>query len=150
MAGLADIRTAIVGALQGVSGEGWYALSGRVRSGYAPYSLASGSGLLTNSNTGSSGSGALIHVGAGACTDDDDEHDNKYPTFEVRVDMWCAIPKDTAANLSGVCNFADVVRRAIHGVLSKGGATYDTPEVFPDNLVAIYHYRYACRGRGCG
>jgi hypothetical protein len=150
MAGLADMRTAIIGALQGLSGEGWYALSGRVRSGYAPYSLASGSGLITNANTGTSGSGALLHVGAGACTDDDDANGNRHPQFEVRVDLWMAIPKDTSANLSGVCSFADVVRRAIHGVLSRGGAIYDAPQVFPDNLVAVYHYTFACRGRGCG
>jgi hypothetical protein len=150
MAGLADIRTAIIGALQGVSGEGWYALSGRVRSGYSPYPIATGSGLISNANTGSSGSGSLISVGAGSCLDDDESNNNKYPLFEVNVDVWMAIPKDTAANLSGVVSFADVIRRAIHGVLSKGGCTYDAPEIFPDNLVAVFHYRFACRGRGCG
>jgi hypothetical protein len=150
MAGLNDVRSALIGALQGVSGGGWYALSGRVRSGYAPFTIASGSGLVCNANTGSSGSGALIHVGAGACIDDDMEHANRYPQFEVRVDVWMAIPKDTSSNLSGIVTFADTVRAAMHNVLSRGGATYDAPEVFPDNLTAVYHYRYACRGYGCG
>lgn len=148
MAGLADIRTAVIGALQGVSGESWFALSGRVRSGYAPYTLASGSGAITNATTGASG--ALINVGPGACVDDDDSNNNKYPTFELRVDMWLAIGKDSGSNLSGVVSFADVVRRAIHTVLSKGGCTYDAPQVAPNNLVAIYHYTFACRGKGCG
>ncbi len=148
MAGIVDVRNAIVGALQGLSGESWFLVSGRVRSGYAPYSLASGTGLICTGTTG--GSGAFANVGPGACVDDDEGNSNRYPMFEVPVDVWFAIGKDSGTNLSGVVSFADTIRRAIHTVLSKGGCTYDAPEVFPNNLVAIYHYRFACRGRGCG
>jgi len=144
-----DIRGAVVGALQGISGGGWYATSGRVCPGYAPYELSGGSGLLVNSNTGSGGSGALIHVGPGACVDDDEWGGNRHPTFAVDVDAWLAIPKDAANDLTLPVAFVDTMRDTIHGVLSRGGTVFREPQVFNRGSVQVLKYTLSCIARGC-
>jgi hypothetical protein len=130
MAGLVDIRTKIHSALQGLSGEGWYSTSGRVLSSYMPYGSATGKGLLSAAHTGTGGSGALVSIGPGACVDDDAEHANRYPLFEVEVDAWMARQKDAADNLTGMIGWVEAARHALDAILSRGRTEFIEPQTY--------------------
>jgi hypothetical protein len=111
--------------------------------------MSGGSGLLVNANTGASGSGALVHVGPGACVDDDDGGGNRHPTFMIDVSAWLAISKDSAHDLTAPVSFIDAARDAIHDVLPGGGMVYREPEVFNRGSVQVLKYTLSCLSRGC-
>lgn len=148
MAGLQDIRAGIIGAMQGLTGGGWFALTGRVLEGFTPFDITGGHGLLAESNTGS-GSGALVHVGAGSCVDDDDGNANRYPTFSVDVTAWLAIPKDAPDDLDMPLTFIESARHALDAVLSKGGTIFREPVVHAAGHARVYQFVLSCVSRGC-
>jgi hypothetical protein len=148
MADLQNIRTGLLGAVQGTQSGTFIAYSGYCVMGHLPLTRTTGSGFWSV-RTGS-GSGAFIHIGAGACVDADAGNDNKHPSFEVEVQVWLGVPKDTANNLSGVVVFIEAVRAALDNVLVEGGTTYGPPDVLFAGDVALLHYTMSCIGRGCG
>lgn len=148
MADLQDVRTSIKGALQGASGGGWALTSGRVVMGYLPVTRATGSGFWSSCTTGASGSFAIVRFG-GVPDDDDFTRRNAFPTFSCSVDVYCAIDKDVANNGSGVVQFLEALRKAVHAAIS-GGCTYDPPEIITLGSVALLHYQLDCISKGCG
>ena len=148
MATLQTLRTSLHETAQGVSGGGFALLSGRCVQGYLPVTRTTGSGFWQRCTAATSGAFAI--VGPGACVDADAGNINRYPRFSVEVEVYLAVDKDAADNLSGVVTFIETLRRALDDVLPKGGCTYDPPGMQTNGPNLLLHYRLDCNGLGCG
>ena len=144
MANAQDIRAAAVAALQGLSGAGWALPSGRCAQGYLPVLRATGSGFWQSCT--STGSGAFAHIGPGALVGRGGYR--RHPVLGVAVDVYLAIPHDTSNTLSGAVAFVETLRHALDSG-TRGGTTYDAPDIRLAGPVALMHYRLSCDAFGC-
>ena len=148
MANLQDIRGSLLGAMQGLSGGGWKALSGRVVAGYLPVTRTTGSGFWQTATTGTAGSGAFVVVGFGECVGEDEPY-GRHPRFACPVDVYCAIDKDAANSGSGVITFIETARLALHAVVN-GPCKYPSPDITKIGSVILMHFTLEVEGTGCG
>jgi hypothetical protein len=145
MASLQNVRSGVLGAIQGVSTGAITLLSGRCVDGYVPFLRVTGSGFPRSCYASESGPLAIVRHGSAEGFD----VRHKHPRLSVDVDLYVAIDGSAADDLSGMVSFVEKTRRGIDDALSFGGASYPDPNVIDCGSALLFHYRLECRSLGC-
>lgn len=147
MAQLSDIRTAIATAISGATGGGYTLNAARVKKGFVP-GLQTSEFLTALLGAGSSSAGPYAVVRSGNMTSA--ELQLKLPDYTIPVDLYMAIPLNTADDFVNIETFVNAIKLAIKGAGNVQDISYEYNEKDLRNLAMTIHYEFLVFVTGCG